>query len=182
MQFYVVLEKLSDRILLERLLPEDIRQAAKFVVTNESVGGSMSVARTLLSKHRKPLVLLYNTKSVDPDTIQDTFGTVDYMVKIAAAGVRWKVIRAIPELEVVFFESGIDLKRLFPQCPDLLLNFARPSPKMALSWLFENGGGPSELAAFLKRLTPEDLERLQANLPVSEVIEFANEVMAVPAR
>jgi hypothetical protein len=142
----------------------------------------MSLARTLLSKHRKPLVLLYNTKSVDPNIIMDAFGTVDYMVKIAAAGVRCKVIRAIPDLEIVFFESGIDLKRFFPECPDLLLRFARPSPKLALSYLLEHGGGPTDLAAFLKSLTPDDLERLQATPPVSEVIEFAHEVLAVPAR
>jgi hypothetical protein len=34
----------------------------------------------------------------------------------------------------------------------------------------------------LNHLTPEDLERLQATPPVSDLIEFPHEVMAVPAR
>lgn len=177
MKLMIVVEGKDDVAVLRALLPTDIVSASDMFLA----GGRstlVSFARTLLVKHRRPLAVLMDTETLDPSAIAEIVTTANHLLGAVAGGTPFRVIYCIPELEAVFFEAPIDLKRIFPKYDQhFLLMFAKSAPKKALQYLFENGGGPTTLSQFLDQLTSEDTERLRATYPINQLMDFIHEAV-----
>jgi hypothetical protein len=118
-----------------------------------------------------------DTDSLDPSAIRETVTSTEQLLSAVADGVPFKVVYCIPEIEAIFFEAPIDLKRIFPLYDEhFFLMYAKTRPKEALNYLLENGGGPKTLSAFLDQLTLEDIGRLRTTYQIGQLIGFANEV------
>jgi hypothetical protein len=53
-----------------------------------------------------------------------------------------------------------------------ILQFARTQPKDQLEVIFEKGGGPKNLNAFLDQLRSDEVEKLRALCPLQQVMAF----------
>jgi hypothetical protein len=176
MKMMILVEGKSDVAVLKALLPAIALEQSDIY----SAGGRTtlaSFARTLLVKHRRPLAVLVDSDSLDPGVILETVKTMNQLLGALANSTPFEVIYCIPELEMIFFEAEIGLKRIFPHYDrDMFLMFSKLSPKKALQELFENGGGPTNLPELLDNLSPEDTERLRAMYPISQLMSFIHKV------
>jgi hypothetical protein len=82
----------------------------------------------------------------------------------------------------MFFEDTTALQRIFPQFDNVfILQFAKTQPKDQLELLFQEGGGPKTLNAFLDQLTSDDVERLRALYQIQRVMAFIRNNMEIAA-
>jgi hypothetical protein len=176
MKLMIVVEGNSDVAILRALLSTEVLSASDMFLA-EARSTLVSVARTLLVKHGRPLAVLIDTESLEPSAIAETVTTTDQLLGAVAGGTPFRAIYCIPELEVVFFEAPIGLKRIFPHYDQHFFPmFAKTRPKEALQYLFKNGGGPTNLSQFLDDLTSEDVEHLRTTDPIKQLINFADEL------
>src|SRR5260370_20266873 len=121
MKLIIVVEGKSDVAILRAVLPNDALNASDMYLAGGRATLS-SFARTLLVQHHRPLALVLDTDSLNPSLIAETIATTDHLLRSVAVGTPFKVVYCIPEIEVVFFEAKIDLKRIFPRYdPDFFL-------------------------------------------------------------
>jgi hypothetical protein len=168
----IVLEGHSNLAIWKALLPEDLFASCEILAT-EGRSTPVSVARTHLIKHHAPIVLVFDTDTLNPTMITETVQTTLHLMSAVAGSTPYDVIYCVPHLEVVFFEASIDLQGIFPKLHSAFIpQFAKTQPKDQLTLLFEKGGGPKDLQAFLDTLTSDDIEKLRATKPVQRLITF----------
>jgi hypothetical protein len=142
----------------------------------QSAGGRLglvSLAREHLIKHHAPITALFDTDTLNQAAIADMVREMRDQVASAAVGVQYDFVSCIPQIEVVFFEGTIDLRRLFPHFKEVFVKrFARTNPRQQLEVLFKEGGGPTTLGAFLERLTSDEVEKVQAKDPIRRLVVF----------
>jgi hypothetical protein len=170
----IVLEGRSDIAIVKALLPADLLSACQFVGT-EGRSTLVSVARTHLIKHHAPIAVLLDTDTLDPTSIVEIVQTTRYLLAAVAGDTPFDIIYCVPHLELIFFEAGLDLKRIFPNYNGVfMLQFAKTQPKNQLELLFEKGGGPRNLRDFLAALTSEDADKLRSVYPIQHLISFVS--------
>ena len=168
----IVVKENSEVSVLRALLPNEILDVCDLYVADER-SALASVARTLLVKDRMPVAAVIDTKSLDPGVIWETVTTMKQLLEAAAAGTSYTVIYCVPELESIFFDDRIDLKKIFPKYDQqFFLMFAKTSPKQALEFLFKEGGGPKRLSELLDALTTEDTKKLRETYPIGQLMTF----------
>lgn len=175
-QAYVITEGEWDIELLKKLLPKPLM---KQIVLAEGHGsyGALSMAGTLLSTRRKPVALVVDTDSRSVNAIHEKVDTLRYLLRQNAAGVAFKVVPAIPEIEAVFFEDRNFVERITGRkFSDLEWKFAKLSPKEALTTFL---GEPKQLhKKILSRMTKDDIRALQKHSLIVELSEFLEAALA----
>ena len=132
-----------------------------------------SVARTHLIKHHAPTAVMLDTDTLDPTIISERIQTTRYLMGAVAGDTPFDIIYCIPHIEAIFFDDTTALKRIFSQFASVFLpQFAKTQPKDQLELLFQKGGGPKTLTAFLDQLTPDDVEKLRATYPIQHIMAF----------
>jgi hypothetical protein len=157
----VVVEGLTHVAILRALLPPELVNACNLMPT---AGRStiVSVARTHLIKHHAPTAI-----------IAETVQTTRHLMGAVAGDTPFDIIYCIPHIELIFFEDTTALQRVFPQFGKVfILQFAKTQPKDQLEFLFQKGGGPKSLNAFLDQLTSDDVEKLRALYPIQHAMTF----------
>jgi hypothetical protein len=168
----IIVEGLTDMAILRALLPAELVNACNLMPT---AGRStiVSVARTHLIKHHAPTAVVLDTDTLDPTIIAETIQTTRHLMGAVAGDTPFDIIYCIPHIEAIFFEDTTALQRVFPQFDKVfILQFAKTQPKDQLELLFEKGGGPKTLNAFLNQLTSDDVEKLRALYPIQHVMAF----------
>ncbi|NUO79792.1 hypothetical protein HUU05_06925 [candidate division KSB1 bacterium] len=175
-QAYVVTEGERDIEILKKLLANPLIKQTVFAPGIETYG-AMSLASTLLSTRRKPVVLVVDTNTRDESAIYEKVDTLRYLLRQAAADVPFKVLPAIPEIEAVFFEDRNFVERIIGRkFSDLEWKFAKLSPKEALTTFL---GAPEQLhKKILSRMTKEDVRALQHHSLIVELSEFLESALA----
>src|SRR5262249_7127487 len=126
-----------------------------------------------------PVAILLDTDTMDPTAIAETVQTTRHLLRSVAGDTPFEVIYCVPEIETVFFQDSIDFQRIFPQFEPFFIDpFARTQPKEQLQVLFEKGGGPRNLAAFLNELTSEEVESMRTKYPIGQLIAFITSNLA----
>jgi len=173
MKTTIIMEGHTDAAILRAILPHELVSACHFMPTT---GGStlVSVARTHLVKNHAPTALVLDTDTLNPTIIAENIQTTRYLMGIVAGDTPFDIIYFIPHIEAIFFEDTTLLRRIFPQFDDVFIRqFARTQPKDQLEVLFQEGGGPKTLNAFLGQLTSADVEKLRsAYPPIQQVMAF----------
>jgi hypothetical protein len=168
----IIMEGRMDAAILRALPPPELVNACHLMPT---AGRStlVSVARTHLIKHHTPTAVLLDTDTLDPTIIAERIQTTRYLMGAVAGDTPFDIIYCIPHIEAVFFEDTTALQRIFPQFRSVfLLQFAKTPPNDQLELLFQKGGGPKTLNAFLDQPTPDDVEKLRAMYPIPHVMAF----------
>src|SRR6266480_6313883 len=68
-RIYIVVERVSDEVILRRLLPRPLVQLSLFVIS-EGRSAAVSTARTLLTLSRGPVALVVDADTVDQSRVQ----------------------------------------------------------------------------------------------------------------
>jgi hypothetical protein len=168
----IIMEGQADAAVLRALLPPELLKACHLLPT---AGRStlVSVARTHLIKHHAPTAVMLDTDTLDPTIIAERIQTTRYLMAAVAGDTPFDIIYCIPHIEAIFFEDTTPLQRVFPQFGNVfILQFAKTQPKEQLELLFQKGGGPKTLNAFLDRLTSDDVETLRVPYPIQHVMAF----------
>jgi hypothetical protein len=111
MRVFLLVEGDSDLALFQRLLPSEI-QSETTIVTAGGRSNITSKARSLMVTKRRPLALVTDADAVEKDAVEQRFQTLEELVRSATAGVPYKVILAVPEIESWFFVVPKALERL----------------------------------------------------------------------
>ncbi len=126
-----------------------------------------------------PIVILFDTNTLEHAVIADLLRDIKDQVAPAAVGIPYDVVCCIPHIEKVFFESAIDLQRIFPRFEEVFVNkIAQSNPKQQLEALFKEGGGPGTLNDFLGKLKSEEVEKVQAKDPIRQIVVFITNNLA----
>lgn len=142
----------------------------------------VSVARTHLVKYQAPTAVMLDTDTLDPTLIAEKIQTTRYLMGAVAGDTPFDIIYCIPHIEFIFFEDTTTLRRIFPQFDNFfILQFAKTQPKDQLEVLFQKGGGPKTLNAFLGQLTSADLEKLRELYPIQGAMAFITNNMKIAA-
>lgn len=168
----IITEGKQDVAILRALLPTHVRDACEL----ESAGGRPKLvpqACERLGKHHAPIVILFDTNTLDRTVIADMLRDMKDQVAPIAVGIPYDVVCCVPQIEIVFFEGAIDLRRIFPRFEEFFAKkLARINPRQQLEALLIGGGGPRTLSAFLGKLKPDEVERVQGKDPIRWVADF----------
>jgi hypothetical protein len=168
----IITEGKQDIVILSALLPADLLRACEL----QSAGGRPNLAqhaRERLLKHHAPIVLLFDSNTLDQAAIAEMVRGLKDQVASAAVGIPYDVACCIPHIEILFLDGALDLPRIFPRFKAVFTRkLAKTDPKRQLEVLFEKGEGPRTLTDFLGQLTPEELEQVRAEEPIQRIVTF----------
>ena len=110
MKTYLLVEGQSDLAFFRRLLPPEI-QPQTAIVTVGGRSNITSMARSLMVMKRRPVALVTDSDAVEKVAVEQRQQTLEELVGSASAGVPYKVILAVPEIESWFFAVPEVLER-----------------------------------------------------------------------
>ena len=169
-QTYIITERWSDAAVLKKMLPKPVLHNLIFI-DGESPYGAESMANTLLAAKRLPVVLVINAKTNDELMIRERAEELNYLLRQASPGIPFKVLIAIPELEVVFFQERELLEELISKkLTDLEWHFAQHHPKELLENL--QGSSTTFIETTLNALDDQKLQVLRQSPLIEELNEF----------
>ena len=124
---------------------------------------------------RRPLVLVTDADAVEKVAVEQRRQTLEDLVCSATAGVPYKVILAVPEIESWFFVvpevlERLSGKKLSPEQREL----GELRPKEVLRQLFKDPG-PLFVDKLASELTEPEVKTLRETQPRKELIEFLAE-------
>jgi hypothetical protein len=174
MKTYLLVEGQSDLAFFRRLLPPEIQPQTTIVAVGER-SNITSMARSLMVMKRRPVALVTDSDAVEKGAVEQRQQTLQELVGSASAGVPYKVILAVPEIESWFFVVPEVLERLSGQklSPEQR-ELGELRPKEVLRQLFNNLG-PLFADKLASALTEPEVKTLQETQPRKELIEFLAE-------
>jgi hypothetical protein len=170
---FVIVEGALDIEILTRLVPPNL--CSDIVITaGGGVDGVKSLARSLAASHRKPIAIVMDADTSDPQLVESRRQSMVELVRSAASSVPVTVIMAIPQLEVVFFEAPGPLDRLYPNnvANPLLFELARSNTRQALTSLDPSEALSTILRKLLDGVMDEDLAAFRQTPVIYELIQF----------
>lgn len=168
----IIVKGFTHIAILRALLPPELVRACNLMQAADR-STLVSVARTHLVKNQAPTAVMLDTDTLDPTAIAETVQTTRHLMGAIAGDTAFDIIYCIPHIEAIFFEDTTALRRVFPQFGNVfILQFAKTQPKDQLELLFQKGGGPKTLNAFLDQLTSDEIEKLRAAYPIQHVMAF----------
>lgn len=177
MNAYLVVEDSRIIEILNRLLPPELLEDVYPVV--ERGTSAISLARTLLFDRGKPVALVRDAQTVDPGLVRERRSLTEELMQLAVPPIPWRVIQAIPAIEVVFFQEPTVLERYFGRkIPPELVVLGRRDPVGVLQVLAEQSSRPWNLSEALASLTPDEILALRSAPVIRELGDFLREAQA----
>jgi hypothetical protein len=181
MNAYIVTEGEADRVLLSRLLAEEVREGARIGwASNRS--GAQSLARSLVAAHKRAVALVLDADTTDEALVREQRLVTREYLAMASPGVPTEVFMAVPCIEVLFFADREMLTRLVGVYPsDHLWETGQFDPKNALDELRKDvHSRASSVLDLVSVLTDEDAALMSRHPPIRELKAFLREL--APAR
>jgi len=129
-QKIIVTEGKTDGLLLEKMFSglNNIK-----IMAASGYSSALSLASSILSHHKKPVLLLLDADSNDKTDIEKRYQFVENYLNMATPGAIFKVILFEPKMEAVLFEDA-KVAEYLKDCPLRKIDFAsvRSNPK---EWL-----------------------------------------------
>jgi hypothetical protein len=158
--------------LLGRLLAAQERADIGIRAIDE-LSSMYSLARTWLASDRKPVAVVIDANTPNPEGVAWWRQSLEEVIGDAASGVPYEVIVAVPEIETLFFQRPEVLRRRFDGAvTDHLLELAQYSARGALRKLAADGDSEKLRWEILKSLTDEDVAALRQSDLIREVLDF----------
>jgi hypothetical protein len=168
---YVVAAEQSDVELLRRLLDEELRREVKFFA-GDGLDGVTSGARTLVSQGR-PVAIVIDAYASEPEAVRFRQQSMEEVVGIVAGKRPFRVIMAVPALEIIFFEAPALLERMYPgRLSPWVLEIASLSTRRALKMLDPALDPQTFRKRVLDELKEGDIPALQGTSVIRELSDF----------
>ena len=169
MNMYLLVKGISELAFFRRLLPADLKSVTT-IVTSGGRSNIVSKARSLMVTKRKPLVLVTDANVIEKDAVEQRHQSLHELLRSATAGVPFKVVLAVPEIESWFFDVPEVVERLSGKQLSLeQRQLGEIRPKEALSQIFKAQVSVAHLA---DELTEKEVQALRESYPRKDLIEF----------
>lgn len=173
---YIICEGSFDAQLLKTVLPANLLTDVGVVAAGR-VSGVESLARSLVVRRRVPVVIVIDADSVVPELVQQRRKDIEEIVEIVSINTPVKVVPAVPEIEIIFFQDVFLLSRLLGYIPTKdILNMAVYQPRKALEQLISRSEIIHNSSEIIDRLTNEDIEILRSSSVMQEIVHFLDSV------
>jgi predicted ATP-dependent endonuclease of OLD family len=167
---YLFVEGPTDAEFLRRILPPEVLKDAEIVIGGGS-SGIPSLARSVLVRRRKPVAVLMDADSTDPETISERREDMAELIRAAAGSIPVKVIAAVPGIEAWLFAAPEAIERaLGAPVPQDLVPLGKRDPRGVLQQLAEKNHRTWDFRQAMSLLDAQDIDKIRA-LP--EVIELS---------
>jgi hypothetical protein len=172
MNLSVLTQSNFDGMLLATLLAEEQERGEIEVRVASGLTSGYSVARTILAVKRIPVAVVIDADSPEPEVASERRRRAEEVLGDAAGGVPFRVIVAVPELEILFFERPDLLRRVFGELDEHVMELARLSPRRAIGKLAP--GEPYESACFriLRATDADDVQALRETDLIRDLLSF----------
>jgi hypothetical protein len=173
---YIVCEGPADAHLLKVVLPEELLNNVE-VVSAGGVSATKSLARSLLVRRQVPIAIVVDADSVTPDLVQERRQSIKEIAESIAGNLPVKVILAIPEMEIIFFQDTSLLTRLLGyNLPNDIITLENLQPRQALEQLISQSKIIRNQLDIINLLSKEDARILQNSPVIRELIQFLQSV------
>lgn len=173
---YIVCEGPLDGQILKTVLPANLLTDVG-VVAAGGVSAVVSLARSLVVRRRVPVVIVVDADSVVPELVQQRRKDIEETVESVSINTPVKVVMAIPEIEIIFFQEASLLSRLLGYVPPQdILDRALLQPKKALEELISQSERFHDISQIIDRLANEDIEILRSSSVMQEIVYFLQSV------
>jgi hypothetical protein len=168
---YVVTEGPNEVELLERLVPQKLRED----VVIFAAGGTSAIksfARSVLVMRQTPVVIVVDADTVSSELLRERRQSFEEVVGSVAGSVPFKIILAVPALEAIFFEHLAIWDEIAGQpLPDHLVELAKVDPQGALMQLLPSLHIADRMQ-LVDALSPAAVQLLQQAEPIRELLQF----------
>lgn len=169
---YIISEGSFDAQLLKTVLPPNLLTDVGVV----SAGGASaieSLARSLVVRRRVPVLIVFDAGSVVPELVELRRQEIEEVILWVAGRTPVKVVPAVPEIEIIFFQDVSLLSRLLGYTPPQdILDRAVFLPKQALEESLARSDKIQDISQIIDRLTDEDIEILRSSSVMQEIVQF----------
>ncbi len=169
----VLTEGNFDGMFLATLIAEE---QDRYGIEIRAVGGKSSVysfARTLLAVKRIPVAVVIDADSPEPEVAEERQRTAEEVIGDVASGIPFRVIVAVPELEILFFRRPELVRRVFGEVVnDHLMELAQLSPRRALQRLASDKSIEVARVKLLKAMDNDDLRAIREMDTVQNLLTF----------
>jgi hypothetical protein len=173
---YIICEGSFDAQLLKTVLPANLLTDVGVVAVGR-VSGVESLARSLVVRRRVPVVIVVDADSVVPELVQQRRKDIEETVESVSINTPVKVVMAVPEMEIIFFQDVSLLSRLLGYIPHQdILDRAVIKPKKTLEELMARSEIVQDRSEIIARLTNKDIEILQLSSVMQEIVHFLQSV------
>jgi hypothetical protein len=169
----VLTEENFDGMFLAALIAsERLRDGIQIRVGGgESPGHSF--ARTMLAVRRTPVAVVINADSPEPKAAMERQSSAEEVIGIAAFGVPFRVLVAVPELDILFFQRPELLSRVFGvPISDHVMELAQLSPRRALKKIDGEESLENIRVRLLRAMNATDLEAFRATELIQDLLSF----------
>ncbi|MCC3571353.1 MAG: hypothetical protein JGK30_05160 [Microcoleus sp. PH2017_40_RAT_O_B] len=173
---YILCEGAFDAQLLKTVLPENLLTDVGVVVGGK-VYNIKSLAMSLIVRRRVPVLIVFDADSVVPELVELRRNDIEEILKFVAGKTPFKVVSAVPEIEIIFFQDVSLLSRLIGYIPPQdVLDLAVCQPRKALEELIARSENIHDRSQIIDHLTNEDIEILRSSSVMQEIVHFLDSV------
>ncbi|HEY9804471.1 MAG TPA: hypothetical protein V6D25_29330 [Leptolyngbyaceae cyanobacterium] len=176
---YIVCEGSFDVQLLKTVLPEELLNNVE-IVSAGGLSAVKSLARSLIVRRQVPVAIVVDAYSVAPEVVQERLKNIEELVESVSVNIPFKVIAAVPQTEIIFFQDIGLLSRLLGYEPSQdMLTSAAFQPCKTLKELLSQSHKDYSFSQILNQLTNADLEILRQAPFIQELIPFLQSVQKI---
>lgn len=169
---YIICEGDFDAQLLKTVLPANLLTDVGVVVGGK-VYNIKSLAMSLIVRRRVPVLIVFDVGSPVPELVELRRQDIEEVVLWVAGKTPVKVVPAVPEIEIIFFQDVSLLSRLLGYTPPQdILDRAVFLPKQALEESIARSDKIQDISQIIDRLTDEDIEILRSSSVMQEIVQF----------
>lgn len=169
---YLFVEGDGDAEFVRRVLPEEALSDTEVLVAGGK-SGIPSYAHTIGLTRRRPIAVLIDADSTDPDSIRQAMQRMEEAIWLGSALVPTKVVAAVPVIEAWFFAAPEAIARVLGQpIPGDFLPFGKMDPKGVLQHFAQKAGKQWDTAAAIRQLDPDDIAKIRALPEVAALSGF----------
>jgi hypothetical protein len=173
---YIICKGSFDAQLLKTVLPANLLTDVG-VVAGGGVSAVKSLARSLVVRRRVPVIIVFDADSAVPELVEQRLKDIEEIVGMVAGQTPFKVVPAVPEMEIIFFQDVSLLSRLLGCIPQQdILDRAVIQPKQALEELIARSEIIHDRSQIIDRLANEDIEILRSSSVMQEIVHFLQSV------
>jgi hypothetical protein len=173
---YIFVEGPTDAELLRRVLPPDALRDAELVAAGGSAGVP-SLARSVLVRRKRPVAVVIDSDSLDPEVIEERQQSTEDLIRAANASVPVKVVSAVPAIEAWFFAAPEAIERVLGQSvPAEWIPLGKRDPAGVLRQLETQSSRKRDSRQAISLLDAKDIDRMRALPEVAELSRFLERV------
>jgi hypothetical protein len=99
---YVLVEGEIDRMILDWILPKDLKGRIQLVVTQGGYNAGLSIAKSLLITRPSPISIVMNADSTSRQSIEERYDFIEQTLRMVASPERFSVYLFEPDIEHIF--------------------------------------------------------------------------------